>query len=297
MTNRHAALLWLSLIFGAAAEPLPAQTSLPASVEAVRSQLREGDIDAAIDAGEAAVETLADDAQAWFWLGRAYAQQAMRASLLGKPKWAGKTRDAYEKAVALDPEHLDARFDLTQYYVLAPGFLGGGRDKADAQVAELRRLDPVMGKLADAMLAGQDDKPAEVERAYREALDLAPGHPRARVAYTMFLAGKERWDDIAKLWNDSLARDPGDMLAHYQLGRLAAVSGQRLEEGLKHFEQYIASGQSSDYMSLAGAAWRRGQILEKLGRRDDALASYREAVRLQPSLQPAQDDLERLQDA
>jgi tetratricopeptide (TPR) repeat protein len=276
--SRHAALLWLSLALGAAA-PAHAQVSLPAPVESVRLQLRQGNVDAAIEAGEKAVAALERDAQAWFWLGRAYAQQALRVGMLSKPKWAGKTREAYERAVALDPGHLDARFDLLQYYAVAPGFLGGGRDKADAQAATLRQRDPVVGKLAEAYLAQQDDKPELAERAYRDALGLAPDSARARVALNLYLQRDSRWDEMAGLWREVLARTPDDALAHYQ-----------------HLQRYFGLGGESEYMTPAAAHWRRGQILEKLGRPQEALPAYAEAVRLDASLLPARESLERLQE-
>lgn len=298
VSSPHAALLWLTLLLGSAVEPVQAQAALPAAVDSVRKQLRDGNIDQAIEAGEAAVETLEQDARAWFWLGRAYAQQAMRVGMLSKPKWAGKTREAYEQAVALDPSHMDARFDLMQYYVMAPGFLGGGADKAQVQATALRQQDPMMGKLADAMLAQHDERPADAERAYRDALALAPGNPRAQVSLAMYLQrDPPRWDEVEALWTQALAKNPDDLLAHYQLARVAALTGRGLEPGLTHIDRYLADpAYTSEYTSTAAAHWRRGLILEKLGRRDDALTAYGEAVRLQPSLKGAQEDLERLRD-
>lgn len=294
--SRQSVLLLLSLVLGTAAEPVQSEITLAAPIEEVRKQLRDGHIDAAIEAGEQAVETLTQDSQAWFWLGRAYAQQAMRASLLGKPKWAGKTRDAYLQAVTLDPANLDARFDLMQYYVMAPGFLGGDREKADAQVVAMAERDAVMGKLATAMLAQYDKQPAVAERAYRDALKLDPAHSRARIGLAMYLQPGERWDEIRTLWDESLAKNPDDALAHYQLGRLAALSGQQLDAGLVHLDRFISINETPEGMTVGAAHWRRGQLLEKLGRRDDALVAYGEAVRRQPSLQSAKDDLERLRD-
>lgn len=294
--SRQSVLFLLSLVLGTAAEPVQSEITLAAPIEEVRKQLRDGHIDAAIEAGEQAVETLTQDSQAWFWLGRAYAQQAMRASLLGKPKWAGKTRDAYLQAVTLDPANLDARFDLMQYYVMAPGFLGGDREKADAQVLAMAERDAVMGKLATAMLAQYDKQPAVAERAYRDALKLDPAHSRARIGLAMYLQPGERWDEIRTLWDESLATNPNDALAHYQLGRLAVLSGQQLDAGLVHLDRFISINETPESMTVGAAHWRRGQLLEKLGRRDDALAAYGEAVRRQPSLQSAKDDLERLRD-
>lgn len=296
-SGRSRALLWLALALGASSIPVRAEVELAAPVEDVRTRLRDGHVDAAIKAGEAAVESLAQDSQAWLWLGRAYGRQAMEASLLTKPKWAGRTRDAFEKAVELDADNHDARFDLMQFYVLAPGFMGGGRDKADTQAAELRRRDPVMGKLADAALADADERPTQAEAAMRDALELDPASARARMSLSARMQRDERWDESRALWQERLATVPDDALAHYQLGRLAAVSGKELDAGLASLDAYLRTSIESEYVMPSGAHWRRGQILEKLGRTDDARQAYREALRLQPSLAPAQADLERLGDA
>jgi tetratricopeptide (TPR) repeat protein len=295
--SRTSALLWLALVLGAAAEPARSGVVLAAPVEDVRNRLRDGQLDAAIKAGESAVLALAQDTHAWHWLGRAYGQQAMQASLLAKPKWAGRTRDAFEKAVELDPANLEARYDLMQYYLMAPGFMGGGRDKADLQLAAISGRDAAMGKLAEALVHDVDKQPADAERATREALKLDPGSERARVALSMRLQRQERWDESRALWQERLETNPADALANYQLARLAALSGEGLDGGLAHLDRYFESGAVSEYMTAAGGHWRRGQILEKLGRRDEARASYREALRLQPGLEPAKADLERLGDA
>ena len=46
---------------------------------------------------------------------------------------AGKVRNEFETAVRLDPNNVDARSDLGEFYLEAPGIVGGGRDKAEAQ--------------------------------------------------------------------------------------------------------------------------------------------------------------------
>jgi predicted TPR repeat methyltransferase len=46
----------------------------------------------------------------------------------------------------------------------------------------------------------------------------------------------------------------------------------------------------------AGAHWRLGQVLEKEGKKSDAIAEMEEALRLQPDLKPAKEDLNRLKE-
>lgn len=291
---RTAALLvlWSLSLFSAgtphAAEPLPS------AVEEVRGLLRNGNIDAAVDAGDRAVKVLAGDARAWFWSARAYAQQALQASMLTKPKWAGRARDAYEKAVELDPALIDARFDLMQYYLAAPGFLGGGRDKADAQATQIARLDPVWGKVAESALANADKRPEAAEAALREAVKLGPEHARAHMAYAGLLQRQERWDELRTLWQDLLARQPEHALARYQLGRAAAITGEQLDTGLAYLDAFIAAGVIPEDLSMPAAHWRRGQILDKLGRRDEAIAALKLAVVDPQVKRQAQPDLDRI---
>ena len=71
------------------------------------------------------------------WLGRAYGNSAQRASILWQFPLARKVRIHFEKAVKLDPDNVDARADLAEYYLKAPRILGGGKEKAEAQAHEI----------------------------------------------------------------------------------------------------------------------------------------------------------------
>lgn len=80
-----------------------------------------------------------------------------------------------------------------------------------------------------------------------------------------------------------LARRPDDPGALYQLGKLAALSGEELEQGLAHLDRYRAQKERPDDLPEFGGHWRRAQILEKLGRKDAAIAELRTATSLDPS--------------
>jgi len=75
------------------------------------------------------------------WLGRAYGHQAERASVLRQPLLARKVKEHFEKAVALNPENLAARYDLMEYYLRAPRLLGGGQEKAREQAEEIAKRE------------------------------------------------------------------------------------------------------------------------------------------------------------
>lgn len=75
-----------------------------------------------------------------YWLGKACGRVAERAGPLSALKWAGRTRDALERAVELNPDNADAVSSLADYYEQAPGFLGGDAAKARELRARLRSL-------------------------------------------------------------------------------------------------------------------------------------------------------------
>ncbi len=79
--------------------------------------LEQNDPKKGVDWLERSVELDPRSSVAYDWLGRAYGGQAQHASKLKLPFLAGKTRGAWEKAIALDPNNLDARQDLSLIHI------------------------------------------------------------------------------------------------------------------------------------------------------------------------------------
>lgn len=81
------------------------------------------------------------------WLERAYGQQAQQAG--GAAYFlARKIKTHLEKAVELSPDDIEARFDLIEYYLQAPPFLGGDAGKAKVQADEITKRNPAEGRKA-----------------------------------------------------------------------------------------------------------------------------------------------------
>jgi tetratricopeptide (TPR) repeat protein len=103
--------------------------------------------DRAADYFETAVKLEPKNATYFLWLGRAYGRAAQDANVLRQPGLARKAKGAWERAIDLDADNLDARSDLIQYYVQAPGFLGGSTAKALEQAEEIRKRNALRGYL------------------------------------------------------------------------------------------------------------------------------------------------------
>ena len=90
------------------------------------------------------------------------------------PGFASKARQFFERAAQLNPDNLDAQSDLFEYYLEAPGFLGGGFDKASATAAQIARINPAEGHWAQAKLAEKRKEFSSAEAHLRRAIEIAP---------------------------------------------------------------------------------------------------------------------------
>ena len=221
---------------------------------------RAREVDAAVKHFEKAVELAPTNSNYHLDLGGAYGQKAMSANLFSKASLAGKSRTAMEKAVELDPRNLEARQGLMQFYQQAPSIMGGGLDKAHAQADEIMKLDV----------------------------------QRGRVAKSLLFVREKQFDAAFALWEEALQQTPDHYGALYQLGRIAAESGQQLDRGLAALERCLKMSPSENDPGHAAAHWRIGNIHEKRGDKTAARAAYDAALTVDAKFQPAIDALKRL---
>ena len=87
-----------------------------------------------------------------------YGQKAIKASIFRKPGHARNAKKSAEKAIALDPDHIQARFFLMGYHLYAPGILGGKKKEAQNQADQIKMRDPIRGHLAQAQIYRRKDE-------------------------------------------------------------------------------------------------------------------------------------------
>lgn len=102
-----------------------------------------GEYDAAINSFSMAVNLAPDNSSYHHWLGKSYGMLAQESGLLTAYSLSKKTRLELERAVELDDQNVDALTDLMEYYLQAPAFLGGGKEKADKIRTRLDELNVI----------------------------------------------------------------------------------------------------------------------------------------------------------
>jgi enterochelin esterase-like enzyme len=75
---------------------------------------------------------------------------------------------------------------------------------------------------------------------------------------------------------------PEDFLYAYQIGKIAAVTGKYIQEGIAALQDYIDQENNNPNPSKSAAYWRMGLIYEKTGDKFKAEESYRKGLELDP---------------
>jgi tetratricopeptide (TPR) repeat protein len=121
-----------------------------------KSYLKIREWDKAVREMEKAVRSHPSNARYHLWLGRACGARASHSIFFTAIGWARRVVKEFEIARGLAPKDLDVRFDLLEFYLNAPGIVGGGKDKAAAEVQAISRLDPAKGFTARAIVFQKD---------------------------------------------------------------------------------------------------------------------------------------------
>jgi tetratricopeptide (TPR) repeat protein len=88
-------------------------------------------------------------------------------------KLIGEVKESFEKAIALNPKHIDARWALIQVYIELPGIVGGSEKKAQTYANDLLLISPVDGWLAKGHIAEYFDRYIEAEKYYIKAVSIS----------------------------------------------------------------------------------------------------------------------------
>ena len=126
------------------------------------------------------------------WLGRVYGKRAETCNPLSAPGYASKARQAFEKSVELDGKNSEALSDLFDYYLEAPGFLGGGYDKAQTVAERIAAVDPPEGYYVKAQLDKKRKEFSAAEQHFRKAVAVAPHEMGLLITLAKFLADQGR---------------------------------------------------------------------------------------------------------
>ena len=188
------------------------------------------------------------------WLGRSFGRRAETSSPFTAPGQASRARQYFEKAVQLNPNSIEALTDLFEYYLEAPGLLGGGLDKAQATAGQIAKVNPSEGHWAQARIAERRKQYSAAEEQLRRAIELAPHQVGRLIDLARFLTKQGRIQEA----DQSLAR--ADKIAPnlpklmYAKADLYIKSGRNLDLAQDLLKRYLSSSLTPDDPPRSDAA-------------------------------------------
>jgi tetratricopeptide (TPR) repeat protein len=180
------------------------------------------------------------------WLGRVYGKRAETSNPLSAPGYASKARQAFEASVQLNPKNNDALSDLFDYYLEAPGFLGGGYDKALAVAKKISAIDPPEGYFCLAKLAQKRKEYQTAEERMREAVSAAPHEVGHIIALAKLLATEGRTKESDAVLQEAQAINPNAPRVWFAKADLLIQQKRSLDEAKSLLQKYVHAATTVD---------------------------------------------------
>lgn len=227
------------------------------------------------------------------WLGRAMGRKAEDANPFTAFGLARKVKTEFERAVALEADNLPARSDLSEFYIEAPGFLGGDKNKAKQQAEYVARHDRAMASYIYARVdEKQGNTGAEAEYKKAIAASTQPAHYWIELAHYYRRVGRLSEMEDAIRHSVAVAR-AGDG-SEFDSASLLIHSGRNFAGAAQILRHYVSQDDASEDGPTFRAHYLLGVLLEKQGKKKEAAAEFQIALNMASEYRPAQDALARV---
>ncbi len=205
-----------------------------------------GEFKSASESFEKAVALNPRNSDTMLWLGRAYGRRAETGSKLLAGIYAAKARQYFEKAVALDSHNYEALNDLFDYYLNAPGFFGGGLDKAETLAKSIALDRPAEYEQEEAQLAEKRKDYPAAEAHLRRAIQLAPREVGRVIELARYFAKRGRVDESDAIFAQAEKLAVNDPRIAFARAKSYIENGRNLDQARKLLQQYLKSAITPD---------------------------------------------------
>jgi len=248
--------------------------------------------DAATHSCETATRLDGQDATQHLWLGRALGEKAGHASFLSAYSLGKRVCAEFEAAVRLNGRDAEALSDLGEFYVEAPGMVGGGTDKAEHIAQQLDHVDGARAHQLRARIAEAHKDFGTAEREYRAAISSG-AHPALHwTTLASFFRRRQQWQEVDAAVHSAYAAANHDRyaaVAFYDGAGVLIESHRDPGFAAKLLETYLASNNKTEEAPAFEAHLRLAHLKAQLGDRAGAARERTQALALAHEYKPAQE--------
>jgi tetratricopeptide (TPR) repeat protein len=227
------------------------------------------------------------------WVGRAAGRKAEASNPFTAFALARRVHAEFEKAVALDGNNISARSDLAEYYIEAPSFLGGDKNKARLQADAVATHDPALASYIRARVEEKQGT-GRAEQQYQKAIADSGDSARYWVELAYYYRRAGRLQDMENAINRSLTAASHEGSPEYDGAFILLRTGRNFPQAVRMLREYVAGPNLSEDGPAFQARYLLGQLLEKQGDRHTAADEYRASLALASQFRPSRDALARV---
>lgn len=249
--------------------------------------------EAVIAKAEACAKALPNSAKCHHALGRLYGAAAMSSGMMDGIKYASRIKDEFAKAVELAPMNFDARRDLNQFYLQAPGLAGGSVRKAIANCEDLGKINAAQGKLLRAevhIYEKKFDKAEGILATLKQSPDdvVARTLPQAWASLGFAMISDKQPGKAQSLFERLIAIDMESALLYFGLGR-AQLENNAVDAAIASMERALKID------SKMNAHYRLGIAYQTKGDKPKAIAALQQFLTYATTGKAVDDAKQRLE--
>jgi tetratricopeptide (TPR) repeat protein len=221
-----------------------------------------GDFKKAVDTLEKAAAIDPTDSMIQTWLGRAWGRRAETSFPLLAAGYATKSRQAFERALQLNPGNTAALGDLFDFYMDAPGLVGGGLEKAAGLLPQFDRYDPVGSLLAQARIDERKKQFDGAEAGLRRAIEMEPRKVGLVISLAQFLSRRGRYEESEKAFGQAANVAPDSPRILYARADSYISARRNLDQARDLLKKYLAA---NNLTPDDPPRWQAMNLLRKAG--------------------------------
>ena len=173
-----------------------------------KAALQLGEYEMADNQSRKCIDLVDDNSEYQVLRGHALGAIARRGSKVKALSRAKNCLKAYEKAIKLDPDNIEARESLMMFHIFAPGFVGGKNEEARKLAVAIDKIDHLHGIFAAAqILHNLDDDSSGAHKMYQTALEEFENDSEPFFEYGGYLNQQNENEEASRIFEMGVQRD------------------------------------------------------------------------------------------